>query len=84
MKSGQRVLVQAGSGGVGSWIVQLAKIQGLHVTATCSTPSVTFVKQVRLSVTDLKLCYSPSFQPFPLVWATLEVGWSHKLTHATH
>ncbi|KAL0026766.1 hypothetical protein WJX77_000264 [Trebouxia sp. C0004] len=45
LESGQRLLVQAGSGGVGSWIVQLAKIQGLHVTATCSTPSVTFVKQ---------------------------------------
>lgn len=45
LKSGQRIVVQAGSGGVGSWIVQLAKIQGLHVTATCSTPCVTFVKQ---------------------------------------
>ncbi|KAK9827094.1 hypothetical protein WJX74_006308 [Apatococcus lobatus] len=44
LKPGQRVLVQAGSGGVGSWVVQLAKQRGLHVTATCSTPNVSFVQ----------------------------------------
>ena len=44
LKPGQRVMVQAGSGGVGSWVVQLAKQRGLHVTATCSTPNVSFVQ----------------------------------------
>ena len=45
-KAGQRVLIQAGSGGVGSWLVQLAKSQGLHVTTTCSTPNIDFCKKV--------------------------------------
>ena len=44
LKPGQRLLVQAGSGGVGMWVVQLAKQRSLHVTATCSTPNVGFVK----------------------------------------
>ncbi|KAK9867451.1 hypothetical protein WJX84_000712 [Apatococcus fuscideae] len=46
LKPGQRLLVQAGSGGVGMWVVQLAKQRSLHVTATCSTPNVGFVKEL--------------------------------------
>ena len=45
-KAGQRVLIQAGSGGVGSWLVQLAKSRGFHVTTTCSTPNIDFCKKV--------------------------------------
>ncbi|KAK9868006.1 hypothetical protein WJX84_000773 [Apatococcus fuscideae] len=44
MQAGKRILIQAGSGGVGAWLVQLAKYRGFHVTATCSTPNVDFVK----------------------------------------
>ena len=56
LKPGQRLLVQAASGGVGSWIVQLAKCRGLHVTGTCSTPNVSFVRQVQLGRASLTLC----------------------------
>lgn len=38
--AGKRVLIHAGSGGVGSIAVQIAKAQGAHVTTTCSTPNV--------------------------------------------
>ena len=48
-KAGQRVLIQAGSGGVGSWLVQLAKSRGLHVTATCSTPNIDYCKKVSIA-----------------------------------
>lgn len=44
LQPGQRLLVHAGAGGVGSMAVQLAKARGLHVTATCSTRNVQFVK----------------------------------------
>jgi alcohol dehydrogenase len=41
---GQRVLIHAGAGGVGSLAIQIAKILGLHVTTTTSTKNVDFVK----------------------------------------
>jgi len=37
MSSGETVLVTAAAGGVGSWVVQLAKLGGNHVIGTCST-----------------------------------------------
>lgn len=37
VRSGDRVLVHGGAGGVGSMVVQLAKARGAHVTATAST-----------------------------------------------
>jgi len=36
IRPGQRVLVQAGSGGVGTFAIQLAKQRGAHVITTCS------------------------------------------------
>ena len=44
LKKGQRVLIHAGSGGVGGFAVQLAKWKGAHVISTCSTPNVEFVR----------------------------------------
>lgn len=47
LEAGQgRVLVHAGSGGVGSMAVQLAKARGLQVTTTCSSRNVNLVKEV--------------------------------------
>jgi NADPH:quinone reductase-like Zn-dependent oxidoreductase len=43
---GQRVLIQAGAGGVGSLAIQIAKILGLSVTTTTSTKNVELVKQL--------------------------------------
>ncbi len=44
VKSGQRVLIHGGSGGVGSAGVQIAKAWGAHVTSTCSTKNMQLVK----------------------------------------
>jgi alcohol dehydrogenase len=40
---GQRVLIHAGAGGVGSLAIQIAKILGLHVITTTSTKNIPFV-----------------------------------------
>jgi NADPH:quinone reductase-like Zn-dependent oxidoreductase len=42
----QRVLIQAGAGGVGSLAIQIAKRLDLHVTTTTSTRNIDFVKQL--------------------------------------
>jgi NADPH:quinone reductase-like Zn-dependent oxidoreductase len=46
LKPGQRVLIHAGAGGVGSIAIQIAKILGLHVLTTTSTKNIDFVKSL--------------------------------------
>jgi len=45
-KPGQRMLVHAGSGGVGHLAIQIAKSFGVHVTATGSTGSLDFLREL--------------------------------------
>lgn len=45
VKQGEKILINGASGGVGSFGVQIAKAQGAHVTAICSTPKVNEVKK---------------------------------------
>ena len=44
--AGQRVLIHAGAGGVGSLAIQIAKIMGLHVTTTTSTKNIELVRSL--------------------------------------
>jgi alcohol dehydrogenase len=44
--AGQRILIHAGSGGVGTFAVQYAKHLGLHVTSTTSSRNADFVKSL--------------------------------------
>jgi NADPH:quinone reductase-like Zn-dependent oxidoreductase len=41
-----RILIQAGAGGVGHFAIQIAKILGAKVIATTSTPNIAFVKSL--------------------------------------
>jgi NADPH:quinone reductase-like Zn-dependent oxidoreductase len=44
LKSGQRVLIHGGSGGVGPFAIQFAKVAGAHVTTTVSGQHVDFAR----------------------------------------
>ena len=50
VKSGQKVFIQAGSGGVGTIAIQLAKHLGAKVATTTSTANVGWVKQLGADV----------------------------------
>ena len=47
IQPGQRVLVHAGSGGVGTAAIQLAKIWGAYVVTTASASNEKFLKVLR-------------------------------------
>lgn len=46
VKPGMRILIHAAAGGVGSLAVQLARIRGAEVVATCSQSNVDFVRSL--------------------------------------
>lgn len=46
LQSGQRVLINGASGGVGTFAVQIAKSLGAYVTAVCSTTKVDMVRSI--------------------------------------
>ncbi|WP_210587088.1 NAD(P)-dependent alcohol dehydrogenase [Streptomyces sp. GESEQ-35] len=46
VRSGQTILVNGASGGVGTFAVQLAKVYGLDVTAVCRTRNVDMVRSL--------------------------------------
>src|SRR5204862_6015075 len=47
---GQTVLIHGGSGGVGSFAIQIAKVRGAHVIATASTANQDLLKQLGADV----------------------------------
>lgn len=42
----EKVFINGGSGGTGTWGIQIAKALGCHVTATCSAKNMEFVKSL--------------------------------------
>ncbi|CAD0050336.1 unnamed protein product [Aureobasidium pullulans] len=43
---GSHVLINGGSGGIGTFAIQMAKARNIHVTVTCSTPNIKLCKAV--------------------------------------
>src|SRR5436189_2724326 len=50
IQAGQKVLIHGGSGGVGSFAIQIAKARGAHVIATASTANQDLLKQLGADV----------------------------------
>jgi len=50
LQPGQTILIHGGSGGVGSFAVQIAKARGAHVIATASTANQDLLKQLGADV----------------------------------
>ena len=50
LRAGQTVLIHGGSGGVGSFAVQIAKARGARVIATASTPNQDLLRQLGADV----------------------------------
>src|SRR5262249_29498862 len=50
LSAGQTVLIHGGSGGVGSFAIQIAKARGAKVIATASTANQDFLKQLGADV----------------------------------
>ncbi|KAG7006797.1 hypothetical protein G7Y79_00013g035690 [Physcia stellaris] len=46
VKAGDKIFINGGSGGTGAFGIQFAKVVGCHVTTTCSTANVEFVKSL--------------------------------------
>lgn len=46
LREGQKVLIHAGAGGVGSFAIQFARRQGLRVITTCSSDNNNFVRDL--------------------------------------
>jgi len=44
LKSGEKILIQGGAGGVAGLAIQLAKHMGAHVITTCSAANIDYVK----------------------------------------
>ena len=49
LKEGQKVMINGGSGGIGSAMVQLARYFGAEVTATCNTKNMGLLKELGAS-----------------------------------
>ncbi len=45
-KAGQSILINGGSGGVGSFAIQIGRAHGLEVTAVCSSQNTAFCKEL--------------------------------------
>jgi len=47
LKEGQKVLIHAAAGGVGTYAVQFAKSIGAYVVGTASDQNIDFLKKIR-------------------------------------
>jgi NADPH:quinone reductase-like Zn-dependent oxidoreductase len=69
LKTGQKVLINGASGGVGTFAVQIAKNMGAHVTGVCSTRNVDLVRSLGADhVVDYKTTdYTAGDQVYDLI-----------------
>lgn len=87
-KAGDKILINGGSGGTGTFGIQFAKAIGCHVTTTCSTPNVQLCKDlgadevIDYKTSDVTKDLQAKGQVFSLV--VDNVGTPHDLYFASH
>lgn len=84
--AGQRILIHAGSGGVGSMAIQIAKAWGAYVVTTCSAGKYTFVKVLGRSAPALTIgphCFYLWYQSTFGIGCLLTVRSLHSKAHGS-
>lgn len=73
LESGEKVLIHAGAGGVGSFAIQVAKKLGAYVAATASTKNIEFLKSLGADkvIDYTKEDFSQELEGYDLVVDTL-------------
>jgi NADPH:quinone reductase-like Zn-dependent oxidoreductase len=76
LKQGQKVLIHAGSGGVGTFAIQLAKHLGATVATTTSTANVALVKSLGadIIIDYKKQAFEQVLNDYDVVFNSLDMG----------
>jgi NADPH:quinone reductase-like Zn-dependent oxidoreductase len=86
IQPGQKVLINGGSGGVGTYAIQIAKAYQAHVTAVCSTKNLELVKSLGAdrAIDYTQQDFTISSETYDIIFDTIahkSLGQCNKILH---